>query len=73
MVGGSCRGKSLLRPSFALDSACSASLVGTHAAKLHLLYKDRIPAMLSVGVMTIISPIVFMGNCQAYPCIPQTK
>jgi len=53
--------------SMTIDTACSASLVCTHTAKLYLLAKHWDPCVGSVvcGVNLMISPFTFVGTCGA--------
>lgn len=52
-------------PSQTINTACSAGLVATHTAKLHLLYRDYEPAVgvLGGGTQMAISPGPFIGCC----------
>jgi len=51
--------------SMTIDTACSASLVCTHTAKLYLLHKawDPCVAAVSCGINLLLSPISFIGCC----------
>merc|ERR1712216_908648 len=60
-------------PSVALDTACSSSLVGTHLCKLALIHQDRLDAGISGGLMCILSPFVFIGNCSAHMLSPEGR
>merc|ERR1719221_2074192 len=53
--------------SMTIDTACSASLVCTHTAKLYLLAKHWDPCCGSIcgGVNLTISPFTFCGACGA--------
>merc|ERR1719265_1384775 len=53
--------------SMTIDTACSASLVCTHTAKLYLLHNqfDPIEASLVCGVNLLLSPGSFIGCCAA--------
>jgi len=51
-------------PSTIVNTACSASLVATHAAKLHLSFRhDPLEACVCVGVSLNTSPGTWIGNC----------
>jgi polyketide synthase-associated protein len=51
--------------SMTLDTACSASLVCTHTAKLYLLHKQWDPCVASItcGVNLLLSPGSYIGCC----------
>jgi polyketide synthase-associated protein len=53
--------------SMTIDTACSASLVCAHTAKLYLLHKQWDPcvAAITCGVNLIMSPFSFTGACGA--------
>lgn len=53
--------------SMTIDTACSASLVCTHTAKLYLLHKQFDPcvAAITTGVNLMLSPGSFVGCCGA--------
>jgi len=53
--------------SMTIDTACSASLVCTHTAKLYLLHKQYDPcvACITTGVNLLLSPGTFIGCCGA--------
>lgn len=53
--------------SMTIDTACSASLVCTHTAKLYLLHKqwDPVEAVITCGVNLLLSPLSFIGCCSA--------
>mmetsp|Transcript_58665 Transcript_58665/g.110400 ORF Transcript_58665/g.110400 Transcript_58665/m.110400 type:complete len:942 (+) Transcript_58665:64-2889(+) len=53
--------------SMTIDTACSASLVCTHTAKLYLLHKqwDPVEACITCGVNLLLSPLSFVGCCGA--------
>lgn len=53
--------------SMTIDTACSASLVCTHTAKLYLLHKQWDPCVASItcGVNLLLSPGSFIGCCGA--------
>lgn len=53
--------------SMTIDTACSASLVCTHTAKLYLLHKQWDPCVASItcGVNLLLSPGSFIGCCAA--------
>lgn len=51
--------------SMTIDTACSASLVCTHTAKLYLLHKAWDPCIAAVtcGINLLLSPVSFIGCC----------
>jgi len=53
--------------SMTIDTACSASLVCTHTAKLYILFKQWDPCIASIvcGVNLMLSPLTFVGTCGA--------
>lgn len=57
-----------------LDTACSSSLVATNLAKSLLQDgTERMPCAIVCGVMTILSPYVFIGNCAAHMLSPSGR
>jgi len=55
-------------PNFVCDTACSASLVATHLAKL-MLYEtkwDKLEWHLSIGAHLVLAPGPFIGCCQSH-------
>lgn len=51
-------------PSFIMNTACSASLVATHSAKIHLLFpSDQLDGCVCAGISLNLSPGVWAGNC----------
>jgi len=54
-------------PSMTIDTACSASLVATHTAKLYLTNKhwDPCTSCISIGVNLLLSPGSFIACCGA--------
>eukprot|EP00929_Paragymnodinium_shiwhaense_P082637 TRINITY_DN43658_c0_g1_i1.p1 TRINITY_DN43658_c0_g1~~TRINITY_DN43658_c0_g1_i1.p1 ORF type:complete len:957 (+),score=200.09 TRINITY_DN43658_c0_g1_i1:199-3069(+) len=54
-------------PSMTIDTACSASLVASHTAKLYLLNKavDPCVACITTGVNLLLSPLTFIACCGA--------
>mmetsp|Transcript_113956 Transcript_113956/g.302855 ORF Transcript_113956/g.302855 Transcript_113956/m.302855 type:complete len:958 (-) Transcript_113956:111-2984(-) len=51
-------------PSFIMNTACSASLVATHSAKIHLLFPtDPLDGCLVAGISLNLSPGTWAGNC----------
>mmetsp|Transcript_69850 Transcript_69850/g.151953 ORF Transcript_69850/g.151953 Transcript_69850/m.151953 type:complete len:944 (+) Transcript_69850:53-2884(+) len=54
-------------PSMTIDTACSASLVATHTAKLYLMHKHADPcvACITTGVNLLLAPQSFVATCAA--------
>jgi len=51
-------------PSFIVNTACSASLVATHSAKIHLLFPaDPLDGCVCAGISLNLSPGTWAGNC----------
>jgi len=51
-------------PSFIMNTACSASLVATHSAKIHLLLPtDPLDGCVCAGISLNLSPGTWAGNC----------
>nr|AQS99216.1 type I polyketide synthase [Gambierdiscus polynesiensis] len=51
-------------PSFIMNTACSASLVATHSAKIHLLQPtDPLDGCICAGISLNLSPGTWAGNC----------
>jgi len=51
-------------PSFIMNTACSASLVATHSAKIHLLFPwDPLDGCVCAGISLNLSPGTWAGNC----------
>mmetsp|Transcript_89371 Transcript_89371/g.278043 ORF Transcript_89371/g.278043 Transcript_89371/m.278043 type:complete len:959 (+) Transcript_89371:20-2896(+) len=51
-------------PSFIMNTACSASLVAAHSAKIHLLFPaDPLDGAVVAGISLNLSPGTWAGNC----------